>query len=309
MGFKDEKGLQAKSIRSILGQYCDKWLQTLPESLRGAAERDTIVTGGCIASMLLGEEVHDVDLYLRTYETALALAKHYVAEWKQDDVIVQEILDLRGVKQVKIKVKSEGVDTHLAKSGSFKPVFVSSNAITLAGYPHPLQIVLRFWGEPETIHGTYDFVHCTNYWEMASDKLTLRSEALEALLSRTLVYRGSLYPVCTIMRLRKFIARGWRINAGQVLKILLQVGELNLKDRKVLEDQLTGVDSAYFEQALRLAGKKDGDAIDHCHLIQCVEQCFNDGVDEVDEALEGSEGGEDPSPPRRASRARRRWGS
>lgn len=284
MGFKDELGLQAKSIRNILRQYCEEWLSKLPVELHDIVRRDTIVTGGCIASMLLGEEIHDVDLYFRTYETAVAVAQHYVAEWKKPHIKVEELLDLRGQKRVRVVVKSEGIASpgaRKAKPGSFAPIFLSSNAITLAGYPYPLQIVLRFWGEPDAIHDTYDFVHCTNYWEMATGKLVLRPEAMEALLSRTLVYRGSLYPVCSIMRLRKFIRRGWRINAGQILKILLQVSGLNLRDRKVLEDQLTGVDAAYFEQALMLCNEGLDEPLDHCRLVEVLDRVFEEGVDET----------------------------
>lgn len=44
--------------------------------------------------------------------------------------------------------------------------------------------------------------------------------------------------------------KGWYINAGQILKMLFQISELNLKDIHVLEDQLTGVDAAYFHQLI-----------------------------------------------------------
>lgn len=280
MGFKDQVGLQGKAIRAILSEYCEKWLETLPEELRDQVERDTVVTGGCIANMLIGEEIKDIDLYFRTYETAVAVAKHYVAEWKDTAIEAEELIDIRGEKRVRVKIKSDGMKGRKAKFGSFAPTFMSSNAISLAGYPYPLQIVLRFWGEPDRIHSTYDFVHCTNYWEMATNKLTLRPEAMESLLSRTLVYRGSLYPVCSVMRLRKFIRRGWRINAGQVLKILLQISGLNLSSFKVMEDQLTGVDAAYFEEALRLCRTGDDDRLDLCQFVKVIDRVFEDGLTE-----------------------------
>ena len=109
-----------------------------------------------------------------------------------------------------------------------------------------IQLVIRFYGEPREIHDTYDFVHCMNYWDSNSEDLTLNPEALEAILSKTLVYKGSKYPVCSVIRARKFINRGWKINAGQYLKIAFQISELDLKDVDVLNEQLIGVDSAYF---------------------------------------------------------------
>jgi hypothetical protein len=134
----------------------------------------------------------------------------------------------------------------------YRPVYLSSNAITLA---NKIQLVIRFYGEPEEIHKNYDFVHCTNYWTL--DKgVTLRPEAMEAILAKELRYVGSLYPVCSVIRMRKFLARGWTVNAGQILKALFQVSELDLKNIVVLEDQLTGVDSAYFNQLIHILQDK-----------------------------------------------------
>lgn len=73
---------------------------------------------------------------------------------------------------------------------------------------------------------------------------------MQALLARQLVYQGSKYPICSMIRTRKFLQRGWHINAGQYLKMAFQVSELDLRDLAVLEDQLVGVDSAYFLQLI-----------------------------------------------------------
>lgn len=131
----------------------------------------------------------------------------------------------------------------------YRPVFLSPNVITLSG---GVQLVLRFYGNPDKIHENYDFVHCTNYWRSKDRQLVLRQEALASLLSKELIYQGSKYPVCSIFRLRKFFERGWSATAGQLLKICLQVSALDLTDLSVLEDQLIGVDVAYFMEAIRL---------------------------------------------------------
>lgn len=124
----------------------------------------------------------------------------------------------------------------------YKPVFLSTNAITLS---NKIQLVCRFYGSPEEIHTNYDFVHATNYWTYETG-CVLNQPALEAILNKELVYVGSKYPLCSLIRTRKFIKRGWQINAGQFVKISFQISELNLKDVNVLEDQLVGVDSIYF---------------------------------------------------------------
>lgn len=143
------------------------------------------------------------------------------------------------------KVDDTGVNTESKEK--YKPVFMSANAITLSD---KIQIVLRFYGDPETIHQHYDYLHCTNYWLSKDSSLHLKQAALESLMAKELVYVGSKYPVCSVIRTRKFIKRGWTINAGQYLKMCFQISKLNLEDLNTLEDQLIGVDAAYFGQLI-----------------------------------------------------------
>ena len=90
-----------------------------------------------------------------------------------------------------------------------------------------------------------DFVHATNYWTYDTG-VVLNQRALESILNKELFYIGSKYPICSLVRTRKFIKRGWQINAGQYVKMSFQISKLNLEDIYVLEDQLVGVDSIYF---------------------------------------------------------------
>jgi len=128
------------------------------------------------------------------------------------------------------------------------PVFMSSNAITLS---NKVQLIVRFYGEPDKIHDTFDFEHTKSYYDCGSGKIVIPQSVWECATNRCLRYTGSKYPVCSMFRLRKFINRGWKINAGQLLKIALQISDLDLTDINVLEDQLIGVDSVYFMQLIR----------------------------------------------------------
>lgn len=319
-------GLKAKTIKSVLRKKLDAWLETIDdEELRSLCARDAIVTGGCIASMLLGERVNDFDIYFRNADTTKAVACYYVRQFLNlrearggvpIPITVEDTQDIRGERRIRIVVKSAGVESTHGNSDyhyfeqrppeeagdyaaevfddpatiadlvedtkeqldpeptpAYRPVFLSSNAITLAG---KIQLVLRFHGEPDEIHANYDFVHCTNYYRAVDGELVLRPDALQALLSRTLVYQGSRYPICSLFRLRKFIERGWRINAGQILKIALQVSELDLKDVAVLEDQLTGVDVAYFQEVIRRCQEAGHERIESAYLIEILDRMFGD---------------------------------
>lgn len=273
-------GLKRKTITKIIESKLKDWLSTLPEQLREEVKDHIIVTGGCIASMLLGEPVKDFDLYCDDVETAHKLAVYYVALFNATRTVKGDCTSQPYVKvgedRVHIYVKSAGIagededgssyeyfeqtggdiEGYLEKvtapsdkEARYRPVFLSENAITLSD---KIQIVIRFTGHPGQIHENYDYVHATNYYWAAAGELCLYNSALESLLSKSLIYQGSLYPICSLFRMRKFMDRGWHISAGEITKMALQISELDLKDPGVLREQLIGVDAAYFHQLIRL---------------------------------------------------------
>lgn len=169
---------------------------------------------------------------------------------------------------------------HLNKVGpqqkAYRPLFITSNAITLA---NKIQIVIRFTGSPEEIHKNFDFVHCTNYWTSKDRKVILNPLALESITTRHLNYLGSRYPVCSIIRTRKFLKQGWHINAGQFVKMIWDCTQLNLSSLSVLEDQLTGVDNAYFVEIIDALKKKKEEVnenfvVDGTYLISLIDKIF-----------------------------------
>lgn len=143
------------------------------------------------------------------------------------------------------KIDSQEVEDE--EDGKYEIKFISANAITLSD---KIQLVTRFYGEPSEIHKNFDFVHAMGVYDYNDNSLTTNIEQLESLLSKSLVYKGSLYPLASIFRARKFIQRGWSIDAGQYLKMAFQLNDMDLLDPYTLEEQLTGVDLLYFYQII-----------------------------------------------------------
>ena len=155
-----------------------------------------------------------------------------------------------GVNGNDIKVDPNKIDTQDfddEENGKYEIKFISANAITLSD---KVQLVTRFYGEPSEIHKNFDFVHAMGVYDYHDNTLTTNIEQLESLLSKSLVYKGSLYPLASIFRARKFIQRGWSIDAGQYLKMAFQLNDMDLLDPYTLEEQLTGVDLLYFYQII-----------------------------------------------------------
>ena len=320
--------MKAKTIEKVLAKKFGEWLDSIEDNdVKSLVAKNTIITGGAIASMLLGEDVNDFDVYFTNWATTHAVAQYYVKRFTQKKAngipcaifVGNEVGDpCSPGGRVKVYIKSAGIasaestekpyeyfessqegratdyvsevmtdpgeieDTYTEvetgvlrqsddEQPKYRPVFMSSNAITLSG---KVQVILRFFGNAEELHENYDFVHCMNYWTSAEKKVVLRQPALEALLAKELRYVGSKYPLCSIMRLRKFIKRGWTVNAGQILKMAMQLNAMDLLDPAVLEDQLTGVDSAYFAEVIRKLAEKDPEKINCAYLIEIIDRMF-----------------------------------
>lgn len=263
-----------KRIRQRLSKVFNEWIDTIEdEHVRNLARSNTIITGGAIASMLMNEErVHDYDIYFTNKETVLAVAKYYVGRYN-DKAEVLDIQQPPDPSRVMLFIPSDGVAKLTPdKKKTHQPVYMSQNAITLT---NRIQIIIRFYGRPREIHENFDFVHCCNYWVSEDDFLVLSHGALESILCKELSYCGSKYPLCSIIRLRKFIKRGWYINAGEILKICFQLSELDLSNPVVLEDQLVGVDSAYFSQVIEMINKGDKEQISGSYLVEIIDKVFN----------------------------------
>ena len=256
--------MKTKTISAVLAKKLNAWTSTLPHDLGQTVKRDAIFTGGCIASMLLQEEVNDYDVYFQNKKTALEVARYYAT--LDLHIVVKEEDD-----RIRLFIASSGesypkVDTNK----KFQPIYFTSNAITLTD---KVQIVTRFYGSPKDIHDNYDFVHCMNYWTRL-DGLVLKTDALASLLTKELRYIGSKYPLSSIIRTRKFIKRGWTCNAGQYLKMCFQVSLLDLQDVKVLEDQLVGVDLMYFQMIIDELKRLGDVSVDHSVLIKIIDRIF-----------------------------------
>ena len=86
----------------------------------------------------------------------------------------------------------------------------------------------------------FDFLHATPYFKRG--KIIASKAALSAILGKELIYIGSLYPFSALVRLRKFIKRGWTLSGGTALKLWWNLSEFDPSDPLVLADQLAGVD-------------------------------------------------------------------
>lgn len=301
-----KRGFKAKTIRSTIRNKLLSWSKSIDESqveIKEIINNRVTVTGGAIASMLQGDLPNDYDCYFQSKEDATKVCQYYLNKF------LEKHDDLHGTPT--IKKTDTGIRIHLQSAGAagedvvngdyqyfesmpqdaiekyfhtkkffsnkenknrYTPEFFTDNAMTLSD---GIQLVFRFTGDVETIHENFDFVHCTNYYR--DGQVVLSPAAMEAILTKELRYVGSLFPVCSVFRLRKFLKRGWTITAGEIFKITYDISKLNLDDPRVLRDQLMGMDYAFFREVISILQKEClTKELDRTYLFELVDRVFDD---------------------------------
>jgi len=327
--------MDKKNARLVCANKIRSLSQAIPDKdVANIIQTKSIIAGGAITSMLLGQPVNDFDIYFADQESAKKAADYFVDCFKKQkgERLKSEIKVIASPGRVKIFVKSSGlaVETNNPEAhdgydvignpydeeaivddgigdrslqevrdalqnqadveadqkqssehdrqpplGRYRVVFLSSNAITLKD---KVQLIVRFFGTPEEIISNFDFVHCTNFYTSWDRTLHLNQAALESTLAKKLKYVGSKYPLCSLIRLRKFIKREWTVTAGEILKIAVNLQKFNLSNAETLEDQLAGVDAHWFNKLIESLAKdqvsRQSDELDMNYLVELVDTLF-----------------------------------
>ena len=300
--------MKEKTIRNEIKNKIDDLISSVKdEEIKQLMKDGIIVTGGCIVSMLSGESINDFDIYFKDIDTAYKVGNYYVKKFlkfnEKNKGIPTDVELVRTDDRLHLMVRSSGIISedndeeykyfeqldvgspetenfvqqavqylqgYTDKKNKYKPLVLTSNAITLS---NDVQLITRFFGSPEEIHKNFDFIHCTNYWTSWNNELVLRKEALVSIMTKELKYFGSLYPICSMFRIRKYLKRGYTINAGQILKIAYQISKLDLDNVEILRDQILGVDTMYFIELLDKI-KSNPTKIDLIYLSQLIDEIF-----------------------------------
>lgn len=191
--------MNRKIIKSVLNKKFNEFYKSIEnEDVRNAVRNNSIITGGCITSMLLNEEIHDFDIYFTNKETCLKVAEYYVQKFNEthkgtnarveekeerikvfiqsegvagDDESEPDLIEYEDYDEMQTNITPDSDLENIPQKPKYRPVYLSSNAITLSD---KIQLIIRFYGDAEEIHENYDFVHCTNYWSSRNNKLVLR---------------------------------------------------------------------------------------------------------------------------------------
>jgi hypothetical protein len=168
------------------------------------------VAGGAIRAIFANEQICDIDLYLADFHE-IALAR-----------------------------------TILENSG-FVEIFKTENAITMSNGKDKVQIITKpeFVGlTNQEIFESFDFTVCMGILDLATQEFDFCKSFFLDLSSKNLAYNvKGKYPISSLIRVQKYIKKGYYISGIELLKIALRIHKLELDNYSVLKDQLNGVDT------------------------------------------------------------------
>lgn len=171
-------------MRELKQEDLERAVDLLPQSLMLSMQSDRVmVGGGFIRSIITGEPINDVDVFIPSYEKAVVL---------KDQVVEQ-----------------------LHRVGP--TIIQTENAFTIKGAEYPIQIIHRWtFDSPEQLINSFDFTmaRAALYWD-GQWKSLVDDDFYVDLAARRLCYRAPIRieeAGGSMLRAVKFLMRGWRIS-------------------------------------------------------------------------------------------------
>ena len=179
--------LSILDVKSKLKVYLSQHLDLTIEKVKTnpATAPRYYVSGGCIGSLLRGEEPNDYDVYFYEKEYADSILRLF----KDDPSFQNEVAQI----DEKYREVSNLPDGRM----------ITENAITLK---NKIQLITKHYGEPAVIRATFDFIHCMPYYDRFTDKLNISKEQYDLNMQKKMKLNKGVYQT---YRQEKFLIRGW----------------------------------------------------------------------------------------------------
>ena len=83
--------MQIKTIEKVIINKMNEWLKTITdEDLREETKNNLLVSGGSIASMLMGADVNDYDVYIKDINVLKKLTNYYIKPFENKGVWIAD---------------------------------------------------------------------------------------------------------------------------------------------------------------------------------------------------------------------------
>ena len=178
--------LEAISLKKKVREHLNLAFDNFPDVLRLLLKKDCILSGSSISSIYHNEQPKDYDFWLKDYafKTAEALKANIVERYSS------AILDI--------------ADNYGQPGAKGAPVpCVTPNAIT---FKNKFQLI--FIGDYHSERKNFDFLHCTPYFDLDTDKFYISERQFRAIRDKKLIIHSKTRTLSDY-RIQKFMSRGW----------------------------------------------------------------------------------------------------
>lgn len=175
---------------------------------------NTYISGGCIASLIKEEEMHDYDYFFKNKES-LNIVKNYF----------ETIYD--NTREIEVPKHNGCTKTKLLSKGFYsdKELLVTDNAITIGRY----QLILKDYGQSQEVCSKFDFIHGMCSYDILNNELFIDKFTYDNIQSGYLIYNNSSdTPITSFYRMNKFLQRGWRIDRKEQAKLIKKINEYEM---------------------------------------------------------------------------------
>ena len=186
-GALSEWETEAIALKKKIKAHLNVASENLPDVLRLLIKKDCILSGSSISSIYHNEQPKDYDFWLKDYafKTAEAIRDNIVE--KYSDAIL-DISDNYGQPGAK---------------GAPTPC-VTPNAIT---FKNKFQLITL--GDYHSERKNFDFLHCTPYYDLHTDKFYISERQFYAIRDKILIIHSEKRQLKDY-RIQKFKERGWK---------------------------------------------------------------------------------------------------
>jgi hypothetical protein len=273
----------------------DKFLNEFKETV--------FIAGGCIPNRLKNKKINDFDIFIKTDEIkqfiisyVLSIIQSYAIDtselfWsnkfgcfytKKDKQYYDDVKDFDCYDSLaKANKKYEIVffkeyevldEFDFIMDNPPRKIIISKNAITIVLNSNTFQFIICDIFDENTIVNNFDFIHTTNYFDPATQKIHLNNDAMLSIATNELKYVGSNHPISSLIRLRKFEKDGWNINKFDILRICNDISKISLTDKESYLREITGISGINYKEIFEVLNEyKFSEVIDFKEFIEKLE--------------------------------------
>ncbi len=186
------------------------------EAIKGLRACNAIIAGGAVTALFTGQKIRDWDIYFRNAEDC-----HQAVTWF-------------------------GINGKLVNETD------TSKSYTLGKQEKPYQLIVMsdLFGDPKTIFNYYDFTVCMAAYQFCENGkdagFVFGDDFFKHIGQRRLVFHTvTMFPICSMLRVMKYVKKGFFITGMELLKIGLSIHSLKMDTYADLRRQLQGIDTAF----------------------------------------------------------------